>query len=142
MKLSLSKAAKATGKSKPTISKAIKTGRLSAKKLKVGYEIDPAELFRVYPKATETLPANGSGVSPSVSALKTEVRMLREAIDREKEISDDYRARLDRAEGLIADQRPAAVHRRAGFWSRLTGNRPDMPGHLSDRLLFTARKRK
>ena len=34
--------------------------------------------------------------------------MLREALDREKEISDDYRARLDRAEGLIADQRPAA----------------------------------
>jgi hypothetical protein len=28
--------------------------------------------------------------------------MLREAIDREKEITDDYRARLDRAEGLIA----------------------------------------
>jgi len=120
MKLSLSKAAQATGKSKPTISKAIKTGRLSAKKLKVGYEIDPAELFRVYPKATETLPVKGVEVSPSVSALETEVRMLREALDREKEISDDYRARLDRAEGLIADQRPA-VNRRTGFWARLTG---------------------
>jgi hypothetical protein len=119
MKLSLSKAAQETGKSKPTISKAIKTGRLSAKKVGVGYEIDPAELFRVYPKATDTLPVKDVGVSPSVSALETEVRMLREAIDREKEISDDYRARLDRAELLIADQRPPQKTR--WFWQRGEG---------------------
>lgn len=116
MKLSLSKAAKETGKSKPTISKAIKTGRLSAKKVGVGYEIDPAELFRVYPKVAETLPVKEAEVSPLASSLETEVKMLREALDREKEISDDYRSRLDRAEGLIADQRPLA--KRKWFWGK------------------------
>ena len=116
MKLSVSQAAKEVGKSKPTISKAIKTGRLSAKKVGVGYQIDPAELFRVYPKAPESLPVNEPQGNHKVFALETEVRMLREAIDREKEISDDYRARLDRAEGLIADQRPPA--KRKWFWQK------------------------
>ena len=116
MKLSLSQAAKEVGKSKPTISKAIKTGRLSAEKVGQGYQIDPAELYRVYPKAPEILPVNQPQDYPKVSALETEVRMLREALDREKEISDDYRARLDRAEGLIADQRPPV--KRKWFWQK------------------------
>ena len=54
---SLTAAAKEVGKSKPKISKAIKTGRLSAKKVGQGYEIDASELFRVYPKATQSEPA-------------------------------------------------------------------------------------
>jgi len=48
--LTLGQAAKETGLSKPSISKAIKTGRLSAVKTENGeYQIDPVELFRVYP---------------------------------------------------------------------------------------------
>jgi hypothetical protein len=44
-------AAKATGKSKSTISKAIKKGKISAARKPDGsYEIQPVELFRVYPK--------------------------------------------------------------------------------------------
>lgn len=55
MKLTLGKAAKAAGISKPSLSAAIKKGRLSASKNEAGhYEIDPAELFRVYPKQVET----------------------------------------------------------------------------------------
>ena len=50
----LGQAAKATGKSKPTISKAIKEGRLTGRKQPNGeYEIEPSELFRVYPKLSE-----------------------------------------------------------------------------------------
>lgn len=50
MKLTLGQAAKEIGLSKTALSNAIKSGRLSAKKSDVGsYEIDPAELFRVYP---------------------------------------------------------------------------------------------
>ena len=46
----LGAAAKASGKSKATISKAIKSGRLSALKDEMGvYRIEPAELNRVYP---------------------------------------------------------------------------------------------
>lgn len=50
MKLTLGKASKEAGVSKTAISNAIKSGRLSAIKTDTGsYEIDPAELFRVYP---------------------------------------------------------------------------------------------
>ena len=46
----LGEAARASGKSKPTIAKAIKTGRVSAIRQPDGsYQIDPAELHRVYP---------------------------------------------------------------------------------------------
>ena len=51
----LGQAAKATGKSKPTIQRAIKAGRMSAILTDQGhYEIDPAELYRVYPPVTVT----------------------------------------------------------------------------------------
>lgn len=55
--LSLSQAAEETGKSKSVISKALKSGKLSHNgKDENGYKIDPAELFRVFPKNSE----NGS----------------------------------------------------------------------------------
>ena len=50
MVYTLGEAARATGKSKATISKAIKSGRLSARKDETGtFHIDPSELHRVYP---------------------------------------------------------------------------------------------
>jgi hypothetical protein len=55
MKLTLGQAAKEVGISKPSISAAIKKGRLSAHKSENGYyEIDPSELFRVYPPKPKT----------------------------------------------------------------------------------------
>ena len=49
---SLAQAAKAAGKSRPTIARAIQAGRLSATKNDDGsYAIDPAELARVFPRA-------------------------------------------------------------------------------------------
>ena len=54
MKLSLGQAAKEVGLDKSTISRAIKRGKLSAqRKERGGYEIDPAELFRVFPPAAQ-----------------------------------------------------------------------------------------
>lgn len=51
MYLTLGAAAKETGKSKGTISKYLKNGKLSYhSKDDKGYKIDPAELFRVFPK--------------------------------------------------------------------------------------------
>ena len=53
-KLTLGQAAKEVGISKPSLSAAIKKGRVSAHKNESGvYEIDPAELFRVYPPNME-----------------------------------------------------------------------------------------
>jgi len=117
-KFSLTQAAKEVGKSKPTISKAIKTGRLSAKKVGVGYEIDAAELFRVYPKATQNEPAKETASTGEVNLLGLEVKMLREQLDRERDTVDDLRKRLDRAERLIEDQRPSLAPPRKWFWQR------------------------
>ncbi len=50
LNLTLCQAAKVSGRTKATISEAIKKGRISARKNDLGrYEIDPAELNRVYP---------------------------------------------------------------------------------------------
>jgi hypothetical protein len=54
----LGQAARATGKAKPTIARAIQTGRISASRSDDGsWAIEPAELHRVYPSAGEM---NGS----------------------------------------------------------------------------------
>jgi hypothetical protein len=54
---SLAQAAKAAGKSKPTIARAIKAGKLSATRGEDGsYTIDPSELARVYPLAAAQCP--------------------------------------------------------------------------------------
>ena len=112
---SLTAAAKEVGKSKPTISKAIKTGRLSAKKIGNGYAIEAGELFRVYPKATEILPVSKPPYDGRVALLELETKMLREQLDREKETTDDLRVRLTRAENLLTDQRPVS---RKWFWQK------------------------
>ena len=67
---SLTAAAKEVRKSKPTISKAIKTGRLSAKRVGQGYEIDAAELFRVYPKTTQGEPAKETDEADCTSIFR------------------------------------------------------------------------
>ena len=55
MYLTLGQAAKEAGVAKSTISKALASGKLSYReKTSDGYKIDPAELFRVYPKQTKT----------------------------------------------------------------------------------------
>jgi excisionase family DNA binding protein len=115
---SLTAAAKEVGKSKPTISKAIKTGRLSAKRVGQGYKIDASELFRVYPKAPQSEPVKEITSSNAVNLLELETKMLREQLDRERDTVEDLRKRLDRAERLIEDQRPAQPSTRKWFWQR------------------------
>ena len=85
---SLAQAAKATGKSRPTIARAIKNGKLSASRADDGsYEIDPAELARVFPLAghesgtmKQTVPGNGAGtvatLVPGVMTIKPQTLHL------------------------------------------------------------------
>ena len=93
----LGEAARASGKSKPTIAKAIKTGRVSAIRQPDGsYQIDPAELHRVYPMTGK--PA-GNGLQSDTGAtelgLPGELEKWRAlALEREETIRD-LRARLD-----------------------------------------------
>ena len=54
MRYTLGQAAKATGLSKMTILRALKSGRISGQKDETGsYAIDPAELHRVFPAVSE-----------------------------------------------------------------------------------------
>ena len=63
-------AAKAVGKSKSTISKAIQKGRISAARKSDGsYEIQPVELFRVYPKVEPGQPAAKAVGKPKSTIL-------------------------------------------------------------------------
>jgi hypothetical protein len=137
MPYSLKQAATATGKSKPTILRAIQGGKISAEKDMQGeWQIEPAELHRVYPPVSErTTPAETvwndtqQADSPFETALlRAEVEQMRERfssleIDRERErreASDtitDLRRRLDQSEqerrdvnrqltALLTDERP------------------------------------
>lgn len=107
MELSLVQAAKEAGKSKSSIHRAIKSGKLSAQRHEDGtYSIDPSELFRVFPKdAPEPSPPRQRDPSgtPSVSEeiLKVKVQMLEAQLEREQETVADLRRRLDKAEDRI-----------------------------------------
>ena len=121
MKLSASQAAKAVGKSIPTVTRAIKNGKLSAAKLESGgYEVEASELFRVWPavsNVSDETPAVLGGETPfETSALRREVELLREMLDDAKADRDQWREQAQKVAALIEDQRP-----RKGFWARLIG---------------------
>ena len=126
--LTLGQAAKMTGKSKPTIAKAVNSGRISGKKGKDGiYQIEVSELLRVYDAKSEAKSEPlvlTQGMSEKVAELEkkyleeklqdSERRMLKLEQERDQAIQD---ARGDRAKfmALLEDQRPR------GFFSRLRG---------------------
>ena len=93
MKLSAKQAAKEVGKSTPTITRAIKSGRISASKNEIGgYEIEPSELFRVFdPVTVEKGNVKGEMLKDATpnetSMLTREVELLREQIQRMDELA-------------------------------------------------------
>ena len=105
--LTLGQAAKETGLSKPSISKAIKTGRLSAVKTENGeYQIDPVELFRVYPVTSkpkaDILQEKTLRLPNGLQAALDAMRELLGQVEGER---DDLRRRLDEE---AADRRASA----------------------------------
>jgi excisionase family DNA binding protein len=102
MKLSLGQAAKETGLAKSTLSRAIKSGRLSAHRQDGGgYAIDPAELFRVFPPASQAHTPSPVPTAASTEVLvdNRELRLKLDAAaarlrDKEEEVQD-LRRRLD-----------------------------------------------
>jgi hypothetical protein len=131
--LSLSAAAKAAGKSKSTISRAIREGRLSAEAQGNSFAIQPAELFRVYPKRTDARTDAQPPAQPDETAadrvrvemLERLVAQLEEQLAQEREDrrasdarADTERARMDR---LLEDRRPPAPVKQGGLLARLLG---------------------
>lgn len=109
MKYTLGQAAKATGKAKSTILRAIKNGTISASKgVKGSYQIDPAELHRVF-ESTGAKQSIKNDMQPTVEQVEnlqirlkiSEEERARERSQLESTISD-LRARLDRVTGLLA----------------------------------------
>lgn len=117
--LSLSQAAKLTGKSKSTINRAIKTGKLSAVRHEDGsYSIDLAELARAF----DVEPFDGakrSDAEPGETRLLERITALEAMLNREREISADLKEDRDRwrqqATALLTDQRPT-ISTAARWW--------------------------
>lgn len=106
IQLSLNKAAKEAGVAKATLLEALKSGRLSASKSEKGHwEIDPSELFRVFPKTgskdliePNPTPHENHVKTTQNGALEVEVKMLREQLalvstERERENGNSWENR-------------------------------------------------
>ena len=128
MSWSISQAAKEAGLSKSTISRAIKAGRISASRQDDGaYLIEPAELFRVYPRsvAQPTPKMRHEAVrnareealatpSKDMELLQVKLAMTEAMLSQERENSrrqqetvEDLRRRLDAAsERVLALAQP------------------------------------
>lgn len=116
MKLSATQAAKRTGKSVPTITRAIKNGTLSANKLgSGGYEIDPSELFRVFPAASDDSDVTLTKLESETPALEREITLLREMLTETRTDRDRWRDQAEKVTKLLEDRRPKA---QAGRFSR------------------------
>ncbi len=147
-KLSANRAAKEAGIAKKTLLEAISSGRLTAEKNDKGHwEIDPAELFRAYPKASflepekpQPTPQENRQKTSETSVLEVEVKMLREQIERMDTERDRERSQLTEQIEALKEQaeRQSADHRQAlaaltdqrekaaeppkrGLWARLVG---------------------
>lgn len=133
MSYTLGDAAKATGKSKTTLHRAIKSGRISASKAEDGsYSIDPSELHRVFPAATAgtplgLLPKNDEErLSNTLSALRIQLEMHEKERERERALLQETIADLredrdkwrQQATSLLTDQRsePPNPIRRRRWW--------------------------
>ena len=148
MGYSLAEAARASGKSKMTIQRAIKGGKISASRNEDGSDdIDPSELHRMFPVVSDDDTDKGNMVREdthnAINVLQLEIKVRDEKItslqaerERERKILqdgvEDLRHRLDQSEeerrktqaqltGLLTDQRQEAKKSKASWLRRLFG---------------------
>lgn len=131
MKLSMGQAAKEAGVSKTSISRAINSGRLSADKIDgIGYQIDPSELFRVFPRNRNThsqmertvtikgTPEHTAGNPLEIMRLEMENKALKREIDLLKEQIVDLRKERDDWKGQAAVIKVIEdMRKKVSFWS-------------------------
>lgn len=94
--LSLSQAARLTGKSKSTINRAIKSGKLSAIRHDDGtYSINAAELARVFhigtPYGSEWISTEPQSHPSETALLEAEIAALKAAREQDRDIINDLR---------------------------------------------------
>lgn len=142
--LTLGQAAEMCGWSKGALSKAIKSGQMSVHaKTKAGFQLDPAEVLRVFPKKTETLSieqsetpqkhSGNSALSAEVEALRQQIataelertrerEQLTDRIDSLQQMLSDEKSERRQLTALLTDQREKPVEPpRKGLWARFVG---------------------
>ena len=130
----LGSAAKLTGKSKSTLLRAIKSGRMSGVKDEGGnYQIETSELLRVFPATPHDAPNDAPRTGQESGAVQAEIARITEERDRERrqfqETIDDLRRRLDqeaeerrKLTAMLTDQRAQSAPPK-GFFGRLFGGK-------------------
>lgn len=120
--------------SKQGIIAAIRRGQLSATRNEnKQYQIDPAELFRVYaPVSTgvkSDVELSGNEEPDQTAGLQAEVKMFRELVAAHEATIADLRQRLDQSQeqvtqltAIVANLAPSPVQKRANWWQRLLGS--------------------
>lgn len=142
--LTLGQAAEMCGWSKGALSRAIKSGQMSVHaKTKAGFQLDPAEVLRVFPKKTETQDneqletlqkhSGNSVLSAEVEALRQQIataelertrerEQLTDRIENLQQMLADEKSERRQLTALLSDQREkGAEPQRKGFWARLRG---------------------
>jgi hypothetical protein len=121
----LNQAAKACNKSKSTLLVAIRNGRLSAKRDdKNQWQIDPAELFRVYDSRTPELVVEHQTEhlidhviehqnTDLIDALRVQIEQLTNQVKREQDNADNWKVQSDnwqhQATMLLTHQAPVTT---------------------------------
>jgi len=112
--ISLSQAAKASGRSKSTIGRAIKDGRLSAiRNADDTFSIEPSELFRVFARGGPGTDRDGSiepSQNPPLGTVGTgveagEIKALRDELSKAQQRASAAEAKAEERAETIADLR-------------------------------------
>ena len=107
MPYTLGQAAKACGRTKPTILNAINGGRLSASRDERGqWQIDPAELARVYPPKAETV----SPLQPETAQEVAKIKLLEEKIKLLEQVVNDLQEDKKAARADVLQWQGVAAH--------------------------------
>lgn len=123
MGYTLGEAAKAVGKSKATLSKAIKSGKMSAVRQDDGsFSIDPSELHRVYPSTPPSTVHREQSETPRETAVSSseliELRVKLEAAHKRIEDLEGDREEWRKQANRLLSHTP-----QPSLWQRLFGKR-------------------
>ena len=128
MAMGLSEAAAATGVNRSTLFRAYKSGRMSAMRTDTGQiEVDPAELFRVFPPVAAqemqgdamhqlAQPAVADDNTLRANALEVEVKLLREMLDAMRDDRDAWREQAGKMTAALPAPAPAVPNQRRPWW--------------------------
>lgn len=125
MNYSLKQAASVCGKSRSTVHRALKDGKLSGARTDDGaWSIDASELARVFPWDTNgQVKRDSTGTHETADLLSVKVTMLEAALETAHETVSDLRKRLDKADDRLTALTSQQVRPQEtkGWFDRLLG---------------------